>query len=327
MGRPFGCCGCTSQNPQVRGTSSCGCECHSGTHCGAHAQDGCGHHDVRQSPCLPEGACSGCSQGCSSCRGNFGQNYPYKGANICRPLDEACHDKYLKCAVKFVMTCQASGVSFSPSMCGCPPDIRDIEGWVRRRGQGRWLLKYPAWDTDADGNIQFRFDSQFKSLKPGRYEFQIRVKEHGTHGVCGPKHRPCGSAEITLKQSCPLDLSKHQLVKKAATVSPARPTGVPPVFDAIQNYTAPLCALMDRGDTVLRVSGSGLSQLCGVALCKPVQLVITDGFNTETVTFTGCQNGAAIVVRGAPQFKFPKNATVAFQWTAANVAAAVSGCP
>jgi hypothetical protein len=229
--------------------------------------------------------------------------------------------------VKITLTCDAHGVSFAPSVCGCPTDVRDIEGWVRRRGKGHWLLKYPAWDTDADGNVQFRFDSQFKSLKPGRYEFQIRVKDHGHQELCGPKQRPCGSAEITLKQSCPLDLSKHQLVKKQAAASPARPAGVTSVFDAISTFTAPLCSLMDRGDTVLRLGAADLSRLCAIALCKPVQLTITDGFNSEVVTFSGCQSGSPVVVRGSPQYKFPKNATVRFEWSPANVTAAMIGCP
>ena len=99
------------------------------------------------------------------------------------------------------------------------------------------------------------------------------------------------------------------------------------MFDAISTFCRPLCAVLSRGDPLLKLATSDLSVLCSLTPCKPVELVISDGFNSETVTFTGCQNGAAIVARGTPQFKFPRGATVCFQWTANNVQANCTPCP
>jgi hypothetical protein len=277
-----------------------------------------GHHGGQSGSCLYGGCQSNCQcNSCSSCR----------GANLCGHHEPCCGEKPLRCDVKLTLPCDAMGVAFAPTMCGCPQDLKLLTGRVRRRGQAKWLLEYPAWDTDPEGNIQFRFDTQFKMLKPGRYEFQIQVKDSGTHGACGPTKRPCGSAEITLKQTCPINLTKHALVKRDTSVYPPRPVGVTSVFDAIQTFSANLCALMDRGDSVLRLGAADMQRLCAITLCKPVQLVISDGINSEVVTFSGCTSGTPTVVRGNPQYKFPRNATIKFEWTMANAVSAQTGCP
>lgn len=265
----------------------------------------CGHaHEPEPAPCPTPGCGPAC--GCVSC-----------GANFCQPAHDPCEPP-LKCNVKFTLSCDAVGVSFSPRECGGPVDIERIEGRVRRRGRAKWLLSYPAWDTDDNGYVQFRFDKHFRDLKPGRYEFQIREV-----GAC----KPCGSAEITIKERCPLDLTKRTLVKKATPTFPSRPPGATPMFDAVQTFAASLCQPMERGDTVLRLNSADMAALCGVQLCKPVQLVLTDGINHEIVTFTGCTSGVPTVTRGSPQYKFPRNATVKFEWTAANATNALAGCP
>lgn len=80
---------------------------------------------------------------------------------------------------RLVVACRpVAGVCVAPDACGhpcAPVDIEDLWLYVRRRGNpdGKWLVKYPAFELAEDGAVCFRFDDLFPT-DPGRYEGEIR---------------------------------------------------------------------------------------------------------------------------------------------------------
>ena len=101
------------------------------------------------------------------------------------------------------------------------------------------------------------------------------------------------------------------------------------IFEHIQNFSARFCKIFDKDDVVLPLLPDDELRLCSEVLCKPVQLVITDGVKSETVLFVGCDSGVPVVERGqagTEVVKFPAGATIQFSWTAANVVAECEGC-
>lgn len=256
--------------------------------------------------CIESKRC-GCSHSCDC------------GANTCSPK-EIERVPAIPCTRRIKLPCDAPGVSFPLTECGntCDADIKKLSGWVRRLGQTPWLVKYPAWDFDDRKRVMFRFDPHLWKQPPGRYEFQLRRDD------CVPLCR----AELVLKRECPLDLSNGALIKAApARHFPLKPSGVLPVFDAISTFTAELCRVWERGSSVLPLSPADATTLCAVVICKPVELVVSDGVNSEVVLYTGCVAGVPQIARSGPQFKFPKGSSIAFQWTPANVAASLTPCP
>lgn len=212
-----------------------------------------------------------------------------------------------------------AGTCFPFAVCGCGADLPDISQLVarfRRRGQCDWLLEYPAWDCSECG-IEFRWDSQLTELPKGRYELQFFNGED-----C------CGVVEVTFSRKCPINAVKATAIKQRKINMPTEtPFGAHPVFDSIASFTANLCNTFDRPDTALPLCPADLTQLCSISVCKPVELMLFDGYNSELVTFTGCTSGAALVTRGSPRHKFPKGSNVRFVWSENNVKAACSPCP
>lgn len=101
------------------------------------------------------------------------------------------------------------------------------------------------------------------------------------------------------------------------------------VFNQIEAFHTRLCAPLERGETWVKVPDEALQFLSSLTLCRPAQLVITDGVNREVVEWE-VVNGQLIVNRaqgGTEQHKFPAGSELRFEWTAQNVTYEVQGCP
>lgn len=211
-----------------------------------------------------------------------------------------------------------AGTCFPLAVCECgdQPDISALTARIRRRGQCDWLLEYPAWDC-SDCGVEFRWDSQLLSLPKGRYELHFFEG-----GEC------CGLVELSIGRKCAVNAKSFTALKQQRTnYALTAPTGVHPVFDDIAGFTANLCSVFDKGDTLLPLCQPDIDRLCAISLCKPAEIEVNDGYNSELVTFTGCTAGAVLVTRGSPRYKFPKGSVVRFVWSTANVQAACSPCP
>ena len=224
-------------------------------------------------------------------------------------------------AIKLHVTINPSdaGSCFPLTVCECgdpAPDITKLKAKIRRRGQCQWLIEYPAWDCSECG-VEFRWDSLLYSLPKGRYELQFEYD-------C----QPCGLVELRIGRPCPVNTGSYTAIKSRVSYYPSdAPPGAHPVFNDIVGFSATLCSVFDKPDTMLPLCPDDLSRLCAVTLCKAVELEVTDGTNSELVTFTGCTTGSAIVTRSSPRYKFPKGSTVRFVWSAGNAQAACSPCP
>lgn len=234
------------------------------------------------------------------------------------PCDPPVH--VIRCYQKIRLTCDTLGTLFPAQSCGCSgpaPNIANVEAWIRRRGECEFRLKYPAWDVSCDGWIEFRWDDQLFALKPGRYEAELR-----NNGFV------CGRVELIIGPDCTISARRHRPLQGRVLAYPTtKPAGANAVYDAIAGYKATLCAVLERGATVLPLCGPDLAALCAASLCKPVQLMISDGVNSELITFSGCVTANAAIERGSPQFKFPIGSEVTFVWSAQNVAGAMTPCP
>lgn len=237
----------------------------------------------------------------------------------CAPAPEI-PNHIIRCYQKVKITCGTLGTAFPAASCGCgsaPPNIAHIEAWIRRRGQCNWLLKYPAWDLSCDRWVEFRWDDKLFALPPGRYEAELR-----NNGF------PCAMVELIIGPDCAVSARRHRPIHDNTSAYPLdKPAGANAVYDTIAGFKATLCAVLERGATTLPLCGPDLAALCSASLCKPVQLVISDGVNTEVITFSGCEMGNPVLTRGGVQYKFPIGADVYFAWTAANVAGAMTPCP
>lgn len=191
--------------------------------------------------------------------------------------------------------------------------------FIRRRGKDAWLFEYPAWDRDG-GRLEFRFDHQFLGAKPGRYEAELRSGCDVCHTVELVLVAPCNTRPALV---CPEPADRILL----HTEKPEGLTVV--VFESIQNFCATFCDTLEKDDDVLPLSAEDKAFLCEQVLCQAVELVVSDGFKTETVLFSGCEGGAPVVERcraGSQLRRFPKGAKVCFSWTAYNVATECAGC-
>jgi hypothetical protein len=233
------------------------------------------------------------------------------------PPPPACsHPVLIPRSRRVVLTDCIAGLRLK--VVGCDADAAGIEGWIRRRGQQRWLLKYPATYVDGDGLTVFRFDAKVAELPSGRYEMEVRRG-------CDV----CTLVEIVVPPGC-ATLGALLSLPYTSYNYPARPEGVTAMFDLIASLTTSLCAPLAKTDTALPLSDADKAILCGLVLCRPVQLVLDDGVQQEIVEFSGCSAGNVVVRRGVGgtvPLAFPNGTGLNFAWTPQNVTNAVAGCP
>lgn len=227
-----------------------------------------------------------------------------------------------------LIDCETAGFVTSRYRCGCTKsmDIERLWAYVRRLGQCEWFVRYPAWGTTDDGRVEFRIDDTLLEQPSGRYEVEFRYVAEG-----GCSSFICGRIQIVVPPWCG-KINKVQPVKARRVHYPEdKPAQVtePHMYSEVQSFTATLCAVIDVGVTTLPLSPADIAALCAITLCKPVELVLDDGVNTELVSFSGCVSGAVVVQRGVSgttQKKFPKGTSVYFRWTNNNVANVLAGC-
>lgn len=282
-------------------------------------------------PTQPANTCGSCRQtvylrryptgcGCGQPKPQCSCNEPETPLCVpCGCTTPECTPTYRAIRLHITIGPSDAGTCFPMAVCGCgdaAPDISKLSAKVRRRGQCAWLLSYPAWDC-SDCGIEFRWDSLLYNLPKGRYELAF------FYDGC-----ECGSVEITISAKCPVNTGKSTPLK-ARTISypTAAPPGAHPVFDQIASFTASLCGVFEKADTLLPLCPDDVARLCAITPCKPVRLTITDGYNTEVITYTGCTAGAPLVTRGEPRYRFPKGSKVEFRWVQENVQAVMSSCP
>ena len=215
---------------------------------------------------------------------------------------------------------------FPPGACTCNeprrlyPDRMVIE--LRRKGDRDWWLQYPVHDADEHGWIDVRLDKNMQEACPGRYEGRFVMDG------C-----PCGEFLLELRsRTCGVS-TEGVIVSNGRDFAPPMnyPEGVTDMFDEIVTFVAHLSSRWTRGDKVMPLCDEDKDKLCGMNLCKPVELHISDGVNEELVKFSGCvgPNKVMLVDRGVggtkPQI-FPKGAQVRFVWSTTNVINAKEGC-
>lgn len=265
----------------------------------------------RSDCCKSCGGCNACGCGCDSC------------CNECRPRTRRIIEHKMDISDDTAATC------FAPTLCNFTrsADISKLSAWVRPRGTFDWKLTYDAFDRDDMGRVCFRWDHQLFELGKPRLEVEFRT----SNGLLPPTYVVCGRMELRIVTRCALDLFSavnvpHKDGQPAATETVP---GVHPVFDDLLGFSGSLCSILEASGTFLSLCTDGLVVLCGVTLCRPVQLQISDGVNIEYVQFAGCVSGIANVLRGqnntTPR-RFPVGSTVVFTWTAFNVTAATEGC-
>lgn len=190
---------------------------------------------------------------------------------------------------------------------------------LRRRGYYEWMLEYPVLMRRPDGSFVFRFDAKMETLQPGRYDAFVFVDD-----------TPCVAVEITIPKMCPAESVAVAPLLFHGQVDPEPPQEINDVFLPIATFSADLTQPLATGATVIPLSDTARTALCGATLCRPVELVLDDGVQREVVLFEGCVGGAVVVKRGlygAPPAVFPRGSQLRFVWTPANVQAACEGCP
>jgi hypothetical protein len=234
------------------------------------------------------------------------------------PYTPTPREPFMPVSGVFTLGCNSVGLALPSAECSCPPTITGVSAVVRRRGTAAWTMRYPAWDVDENLALIFRFDDALTGLKPGRYDFEVR---HGT--------APCARFEMILTKACPVSTggSPRLLAGVAQPCLSPTPSGVHPVFTPFVGLRYDLSAILERGVDILPLCEADRLALCAKLLYKPVELQVFDGLNTETVMFSGCESGIVRVVRGNPQYRFPKGACVSFVWTQNNVVNAMTPCP
>lgn len=236
------------------------------------------------------------------------------------PEPQDCRPQSIRCAVKVTLASCMAGLCL-PLTTGCT-EPGQVKARFRRRGRNQsWLLEYPAWDIDDQRNVCFRWDDKIRQLPVGRYEME--VSENNVR---------CGVLELAVTARCAVQIATPKIVEYTDTVlQTTRPPGASTMYDAFVGYSRTLCAVLEPGDTRLPLLPADTAALCvlGAALCKPVELVLTDGVNTEIVLFSGCTGGVPLVSRGRSgtiSHRFPKGTTLAFSWTVFNTTTAIAGC-
>lgn len=197
---------------------------------------------------------------------------------------------------------------------GCATPSPEYELWIRRRGQKYWLLLYPAWDVSPSGRICFRVDDQFPK-EHGRYDAQVRDYNNDV----------VGEFEIVIPRTRLVSVTRERGRRRRPM---SKPQGVSNMYEPIEGWTTQLCGILEKTDTVLPLDSTDISFLCGLVLCKPAQLVIDDGINSEVIEWRCVGNAIEIerAVDGNGPFRFPRGAEVRFDWTEANVVRAMEGC-
>lgn len=207
-----------------------------------------------------------------------------------------------------------------PPMCGdecgsVRPETVTV--WLRRRGCAKWRVQYPVWDTDDDGRFLVLLDSAFFAMPFGRYEADVRV------GGCS-----VGSLELDYR--CPqLRFGKPVAVPRNVPEFPTDPLGVTPMYRDVVTFSTRLLAAFEACDEVPLLCDDAYHALARAVLCKPVELVLSDGCRYEIVAFAGTTLGEVVLTRGQADtrpVRFPPGSTLTFQWTSTNVANAAAGC-
>lgn len=204
---------------------------------------------------------------------------------------------------------------FSPRTCGCEaPDITDLCVQIRRGGASDWLAQYDAFSVTDAGMVRFVWDSNLTAAQPGYYEAYFYKDD-------------ClvGQELIRLSKDRVVYTDRHTNIKCAEPFEPAAPPAgmITDVFDEYTDFSCALAAVLEKGALTVALCDDKTLEGLGT-LCRPVELVIEDGMNLETVTYDG--NAEGTIVRGSPCFRFPKGAVIKFAWTENNVTAAVEGC-
>lgn len=230
---------------------------------------------------------------------------------------------------KVVKVCQTDARLLAPvgdCLCAGDPKLtypKRLVLQLKRKGADAWQIEYPAFDVE-DGWIDFRLDRLFLESCPGRYDARLLMDkcECGTFSV-----------ELTTPR-CSVDAG--QLVterRKEPRFSIEYPPGVTDMFDTIVTFSGFLVRPLERSDQLLPLCEDGRSQLCALDLCKPVQLLISDGVHEELVEFEKCEEHGGVkqpvVKRGmgdTQPYRFPRGALVKFVWSTDNVLRAREGC-
>lgn len=217
-----------------------------------------------------------------------------------------------------VSTCDVALALPTPCTDACgPAELRDIELWVRRRGCEKWLAAYGVWDTDDDGRFLILLDERFFRLPFGRYEGELR------HKGC-----PAGSVELDYRRPR-MAVSAPVVVPRNVPEFPTHPVGVTDMFADLERFSTTLAGTLEACDEIPLLCDAAYHVLARATLCKPVELVLSDGCRFEVVKFSGAVLGEIHLERGQADtrpVRFPPGSTLAFQWTFNNVANAASGC-
>lgn len=237
----------------------------------------------------------------------------------------------MPCKHALVLDCDVAGFVVGRAHCACGPNVdsKDLYAYVRRLGKTEWFVRYPAWVVTDEGHVEFRVDDLLLDKPPGRYEVEFRYR------LPGSSERKCGRIELIIPEYCDRlgDETSLAPVRNHHTNYPTTPPaalGSPHMFTIAQGFSARLCNVFEIGATALPVSPADAAVLCSWTLCKPVELVLDDGVNTEIVRFSGCSSGSPVVTRGSAgttQRRFPVGTSVAFRWTSNNTTNALLGCP
>jgi hypothetical protein len=205
-----------------------------------------------------------------------------------------------------------------PQPCGpCAAEPQEIELWVRRRGCEKWLARYGVWDTDEDGRLLVALDAVFFRQPFGRYEGEVR------HSGC-----PVGSIELDYRRPRVV-LGRPVAVPRVVPAFPTDPIGVTPMYRDLVTFSTQVLAPLEACDEIPLLCDDAYHVLARAVLCKPVELVLSDGCRYEIVQFSGVKLGEVILTRGQSDtrpVRFPRGATLTFMWTSTNVANAAMGC-
>lgn len=216
-----------------------------------------------------------------------------------------------------------------PLMACAATDFGAPVAYVRRRGTGGYLLRYPHFDVETNGDFLFVFDKLFFGLPSGRYAIELWQGNEPNREDCSVG-RVC--AEFEAQVSGPCTINPRLIECIAANMPTIRKGDYPvpnPIFDAINDFSVTLTSVLESGSITLPLKTSDKAALCAMLLCRSVELKLCDGLREETVRYTGCVVGEPQFVRGVGEegaFRFPKGAMLTFDWTEGNITAACEGC-
>lgn len=223
---------------------------------------------------------------------------------------------------KVALTPKSPMLRVGPVVGGHPP-----VAFVRRRGRPEYLLRYDTFETDTRGHLFF-FDHLLFTQPPGRYAIEVWHGDTRNPMTCDIG-RLCARFEVDLG-GCELDPCAVEIVEPDNIIIRKGEIAVAtPIFDVIRNFEVKTCGDTAAGDPNIPLSAADRAALCNMVLCRPVELRIHDGVRSELVRFMGCTSATPRFERNADgegTRKFPKGATLTFNWTEANILAATEGC-